>query len=449
MASSLFGTDGIRGRVGIVPFTHAHLIQLGTAIGTWIINTYGDDAQVVIAQDTRESASFMHATLQSSMLLFPLHIHDAHIITTPMLCALLKNDPTIDCGIMISASHNPYYDNGIKIIGKNGHKLSTSQELVITDLYNQNNKSEAYTQFGTRSNLTNAVYKYIEYLSQFFPSQFLSGTNIALDCAHGATHAIAPAVFSHFGANVILHNAQPNGRNINNQCGSTYPSYIQEAAMNSRAHIGFAFDGDGDRVIVINHKGEICTGDDIIAHLMHNDCYKNTSTVVGTIMTNYGLEEYLTKQNCSLIRTNVGDREVGHALTIHNLIIGGETSGHIILRDYLDTGDGIFTALRIAQTALTINNWDIRHFNAYPQYILNLPVLHKPLLHEEPYQTLITKYQKSFTDGRIIIRNSGTESIVRIMVEASTEQLAHTVAQEIAYEVNSIVQSTITPSDYA
>lgn len=417
MAGMLFGTDGIRNKVGERPFIHADLVQLGYALAQWILTRYGMDASLLLAYDTRISAAYINATLKSALLAYPLHLEDAGIVPIGTLSKIVAHSSRWHVGVMISASHNPYYDNGIKLICAQSGKLSAYDEAIISSLFYQEKPTNTYTTFGTDHSYTNLLMEYKQLLNTYFPPLFLKGIRIVIDCAYGACSYYAPEIFTYFGAQVIALHTAYNGTNINHECGALHPEKLQHAVIEHAAHIGFAFDGDGDRVIVINDKGNIKDGDDILALLTTHPLYASSSSIVATTMSNKGLETYLHKKGKTLIRTTVGDKYVAQELEHHNLLLGAEQSGHIILRDYVNSGDGIFAALRILETVQLTNNYAFETFTKHPQAYINIPVNYKKDLTEEPLQSHIATHQQQCTDGRVVVRYSGTENVLRLMVE--------------------------------
>lgn len=437
MSENLFGTDGIRNHVGEYPFTNEDLVILGKSLGNWIINKYGNNAKILIGHDTRVSCSWIKSLLKSSLLQFPLNIYDAEIFPTPAIYQFVNKQKLFDCGIVISASHNPYHDNGIKIIDSETGKLTLEDELIISSYMSQKSSLAInYELLGQDTYLIEAVNIYTSYLSSFFQSDFLKNIRIVIDCANGAMSYIAPLVFKKFGADVYVINAKPDGKNINNNCGSTHPHQLQKEVIANNAQVGFAFDGDGDRVVAVNKDGLIKDGDDILAILLNNQNYKRTSTIVSTIMANQGLQEFLKEKGKELIRTPVGDKYVAKELKSNNLLLGGEPSGHIILRDYLNSSDGLFVALRIAETIIETNNWELYSFYKFPQAIINLKIKTKYNLEEEPFFSIINNYKKKIESGRLVIRYSGTESVLRILVEMHDASLSNKIANDISKDLN-------------
>ncbi len=427
---NLFGTDGIRTRVGQAPFTSTDLVRLGHALGLWACKRYGKP-HIVLGHDTRISCSWVKAALQTGLLLHPVTLYDAHVLPTPALCKIIKENSTFDMSIIISASHNPYHDNGIKIVDRTG-KISHADELALSSLFFQESVPLTSSTFGTSVAFTDAHNLYLQALEQSFPTNFLYGKKIVIDGANGATTTCALQAFKLFGADVIPINYHPNGTNINHQCGALHLADLQKAVIEQKADIGFAFDGDGDRVMTVNRHGQIKNGDDALALLLDHPAYAHTPAIVGTIMSNQGFEVFLTNRNKKLIRTAVGDKYVAEQLGKENLLLGGEQSGHTIMRDYLDTGDGIFTALRIAEACMHTNNWDLITFTPYPQVLLNIPVTHKKDLTLPHVAYHIERAQAQLHSGRVVVRYSGTENLLRIMIEDSRLEHAHTIGSALA-----------------
>lgn len=435
MVDNIFGTDGIRAKVGTFPFTAHALHTLGKAIALWSLQKYNKRPTLLLGHDTRISCDFVKSSLKSGLLLYPLDLYDGHILTSPAVCNIISfHQNKFDYGIIISASHNPFEDNGIKVIDSRNGKLSLEDELTISIIFHTLSDDPLYTNLGIEINWPQAEEVYRASLTSFFKPHFLNGKKIVLDCAHGAAYHSAPKIFNDYGATTIILNNQPDGVNINNKCGALHPEALQEAVIYYNADAGFAFDGDADRVVMVNNKGDLYDGDDILALLLHHPLYQDTNSIVGTIMTNQGLQFYLQKLGKNLIRTPVGDKYISALLVEKNLLLGGEPSGHIITRDYLPTGDGIFIALRILETLLLCNNWHMKTFNKFPQIIVNVPISYKKDLTMNPYAQLINKSQNSLLEGRIIVRYSGTEKLLRIMIEDSNYDHASVIADHLAQE---------------
>jgi phosphoglucosamine mutase len=438
-----FGTDGIRGHADRFPFTNESLKSLGYAIAKWSTNKYKKIPQILIGHDTRESCNRIKENLILGLQNFDINVYDVNTMPTPAVCKLANNNSQFDFGIIISASHNPFYDNGIKLVDAKTGKLSKKNEETIEQFFNEqlNNKNRYKTNKVNVTKWQEAKNEYIQILKTLFDVNFLKNKKIILDCANGSTYQIAPEVFTIFGAQVITINNKPNGKNINKDCGAVYTKNLEINVLKNKADIGFAFDGDGDRVIAVNKNGQTIDGDEIIALLTKHPKAKNYNTIVGTIMTNHGLDLYLQENNIKLIRTKVGDKYVSSELQKNNLFLGGESSGHIIMTDYLNTGDGIFTALRIAQTALITNNWELKSFKKTPQILINVPISHKNDLNNEPYKQIIENHKKLLKSGRIVVRYSGTENILRIMAEDKEELNTLNIASSLSKELKKSLEN--------
>ncbi len=435
MITNLFGTDGIRKTVGQSPFTAHELPLLGWAIGNWLQAKYSKNIEVLIAHDTRQSADFIKAALKTGLLAHPITIHDAHILPTPAVSRLVQEHTKLLCGIVISASHNPYQDNGFKIFDAEGNKLSQEDANHINRLFHEakDNFLPTYTEFGTEHDADWLTQSYISSVCALFTPNFLSGVHVTLDCAHGATHYVAPKIFEQLGAQVHALYTAYNGININDHCGSEHPRYTQNAVIENKSDIGFAFDGDGDRVIAINKMGVIKNGDHIVAMLLNHPHYTNQAAIVGTEMTNQGLAVYVDQKDKKLLRTPVGDIHVMQRLTQENLLLGGEQSGHIIMRDINNNADGIITALRIIEAILHSSNWYMDSFKPFPQTLINVPISIKKNLNELPLSAIIEKYAIQLDkNSRLLVRYSGTESIIRVMVEDTNETHAQTIGAELS-----------------
>ncbi|MFH1254506.1 MAG: phosphoglucosamine mutase [bacterium] len=433
-----FGTDGIRGNSDQHPFTKEALKALGASISRWASEKYGKNSpKVLIGYDTRLSGIRIKNELIEGLNCFNTDVIDGGILPTPAVYRLISIDESFDFGIAISASHNPFHDNGIKLFDAKKCKLSRQDEEKIEqyfDLYFSKHELLGESS-DKRTEWIEASQAYIDFISSKFSQNYLSGMSIILDCANGATFEVAPQLFKRFGAAVITIGSAPSGVNINEKCGSTHPERIKDLVVRNKAVVGFAFDGDGDRVIAINNLGQIKDGDDILAILAQHPDYKNINEIVGTITTNQGFESELHRSNKNLIRTQVGDKYVAVALEEKNLSLGGETCGHIIIKDYMPTGDGIFVALKTLESIIANQNLEMKTFDKYPQVLINIAVKEKRDLSKQPYSDIIKKAQESIKDGRIVVRYSGTENLLRIMTEAQTDEFAKDIAQNLANDL--------------
>jgi len=443
---NMFGTDGIRRTVGVYPFTFDALPRLGSAIAQWAIEKYGKNPTILVGCDTRLSCDSVRTALTLGLLRHGITVYDGGVLSSPAVCFLTKNNDLFNCGIIISASHNPYEANGAKITGKNNPKLTLEDEQRITELFNANQDYPInYSNLGKQKYWPQAEQEYVEQIINRLKPNFLQGYTIVLDCANGATHRLAPCIFERCGARVIPLHDDPNGININEKCGSQYPESLQEAVRKYKADAGFAFDGDGDRVIAVTRviagsdKCIVKDGDDILALLLDNQHYADQQYVVGTIMTNEGFNVYLNEKNKTLLRTPVGDKYVAQKLEEIGANLGGEQSGHTILCDYLKTGDGIMTALRVMETIINANNMDMNTFERYPQILINIPIKIRRDLTQEPLAGIIKKYENLLHSGRILVRYSGTENLIRVMVESLDEKNIKTIARNLANEIKNIL----------
>lgn len=439
MNIQLFGTDGIRGAVGKSPFTFYELEKLGRACALWAHNKYGNKPTILLGHDTRISCAFVKSTFKSGFLQLPGTIVDAGVLPTPALCQIAHYQPEFDCCIIISASHNPYQDNGIKIFDGSTGKLLEKDEEYISQLFTTLNDSHDYASLGTETINTSLENTYKNTLDTFFKPHFLKNRSIILDCAHGAMTALAPKIFEFYGAQVTVINNQPNGININRKCGALHPQSLQEEVVKHKADFGFAFDGDGDRVIAVNCYGQIKNGDDIVAILTQHPKYSYCPGVVGTIMSNKGLENFVNSLGKIFIRTQVGDKYVSHALQNHNYIMGGEPSGHIIMQDYLSMGDGLYVALRMLESVFATKNYSLTTFNRMPQILVNVPVCMKIDLNHPTLQKKIITAKTALPEGRLIVRYSGTEPLLRIMVEDPDFEHAQTIAHTLAEHIKKTI----------
>lgn len=433
MHATLFGTDGIRRTMGASPLTPQELVQLGNALGHWITKEYQAE-RVVIAHDTRLSSPLIKAALKTGLLQHPVTVTDAHVLATPLVFYNVMQGP-FDVGIMITASHNPHQDNGIKLFTKRTGKSTPAMEEAITRLFYSIGQTPSYQELGTETFDRSLAATHAQALKKIFPENFLAGLRIVLDCAHGAFSYDAPALLTSFGAEVIPLSNRPNGKNINADCGSEHPEVLQKAVLEHHAQIGFAFDGDGDRILVVDAQGVEHDGDHLLALLLEHPAYAHQTTLVGTVMTNQGLEAYLNKKGKCLLRAAVGDKQVVAAMKKEECLVGGEPSGHIILRDFSDTSDGIFTCLRILETLILKKSWDVALFTHFPQIVINMPVKIKKDLTCSPYAQVIEKHRCQLEAGRLVVRYSGTEQLLRVMVEDTDKQKAETVGLLLSQEL--------------
>lgn len=435
---NLFGTAGIRAQAGQYPLDKDTLIKLGEVLASFIINKYGKNNKVLIACDTRSSSYYIKSLLKAGLLSKQVLIYDAQVLSTPAVIYLVHELKSYDAGIIITASHNPYTDNGIKIVDRNNGNLNQLEELAITSKLDEKitDCETDFLQAGQEFHVRSCIDTYTQKILAQFSAQVFNNIHVIIDCANGATSNIAPAIFSKLGIRTTAINTNPNGTNINNKCGATHPQILRQTVLKYQAQIGFAFDGDGDRITVITSDGKIKDGDDLIAFLSTNLKYQNQNKIVGTIVSNLGLELWLEQQTKNLIRTDVGEKNLLIAQEQDNILIGGEPSGHIILKDFAKHSDGIFVALRILETAIHNNNWLLNTFERAPQVSHNLPVKIKQDLSTPTLAQTIHKYENLLKPGRLIVRYSGTENLLRLLAEGQDPQQLNQIIQDITQELD-------------
>lgn len=455
MGLAFFGTDGIRSKVGVFPMVPEFLVKLGMAAGV-ILKEHNEQARVVIGRDTRRSGPMIESALEAGLSAMGVDVYLLGEMPTPGV-AYLTRAFHAEAGVVISASHNPHEDNGIKFFGSDGAKLSDALELAIENklkgLLDQNlnqglNLSPVFSaQMGQVKNIQDAAGRYIEFCKASTPYFFsLRGLKIILDCAHGATAKIAPQVFQELGAEVITIGVDPNGLNINAEFGSTSPWNLQKKVLAERADLGIAFDGDGDRVIMVDHAGVLVDGDEIV-FLLAKDSKREgrmkTGGVVGTQMSNLGLEKALAQEDIPFVRTKVGDRHVMAELKKRQWLLGGESSGHIIWLDSTTTGDGIVAALQVL-TVMKKQDLSLRACLAgmvkMPQVLINLSLKEKLSLDQlKIFELWALEREKNLNlnhTGRILLRPSGTENLLRIMVEGEDLKLVKNTAEQLAERIS-------------
>jgi len=446
MTRKYFGTDGIRGTVNKFPMTAEIALKVGMAIGAKF--TDGNHRhRVVIGKDTRLSGYVIEPALTAGLAAVGIDVFLVGPVPTPAV-SMLTRSIRADIGIMISASHNPYYDNGIKIFTRDGNKLSDKIEQEIEDLIDGDitpHLAEAQN-LGRVKRLDDASNRYIEFVKNSFPKdKTLTNLKIVVDCANGASYKIAPQIFWELGAEVIEIGTEPNGFNINEKCGSTHPELLRKKVLETKANIGIALDGDADRLLIVDEKGNIIDGDKIIALIaekLHLEGNLKNDTVVITQMSNLALENYLSYIGVSTIRSKIGDRYVLEEMRKNRCNFGGEQSGHIVISDYSTTGDGLIAALQILsvlcsskKTASEILNL----FETFPQILKNTKFdsnKKNPLEEESVINFIKAKELEIGDSGRILVRKSGTENLIRVMVEGKNHQQIEKIADEIIAQIN-------------
>lgn len=439
---SYFGTDGIRGKFGQFPMTPDFLLRLGLSAGKVLCRGASHRPSVLIGKDTRLSGYVMEATLQAGFNSAGVDVHMLGVVPTPAIAHLTRSFHA-DMGVVISASHNPYEDNGVKFFNSDGKKIDDSTqhainaelELLIADT----GVPVLADKLGKNHRVEDAVGRYIEFCKGAFPYQYsLRGLTIALDCANGAGYKIAPRVFRELGATVLALASEPNGRNINDNCGSTHPEYLQQFVIEHNADVGIALDGDGDRIIMVDSAGKLIDGDGILYLLaMHGE---KPAGVVGTVMSNMALELALTQAGINFVRSKVGDRYVMQALSDKGWVLGGESSGHILTLDKAGTGDAIVAGLQVLavmiKTGKSLQTL-LADYAPMPQALVNVRLTNV----QDPYTNpkLAAKFAnaeaKLAGQGRLLIRKSGTEPLIRVMVESVDKRLAKALAEELAVAI--------------
>lgn len=433
-----FGTDGIRGKVGEEPITPDFVLKLGWAVGS--IFAGENHNKVLIGKDTRISGYMFESALEAGLSAAGVDIHLLGPMPTPAI-AFLTRALRAQAGIVISASHNPYYDNGIKFFSPNGTKLPDAVELAIEQELDQPMTIVDSTRLGKAVRVTEARGRYIEFCKNTVPSYLsLKGLKIVVDCANGATYHIAPNVFRELGAEVIELAVEPDGLNINVNCGSTHPDIMRKIVLAENADVGIAFDGDGDRLVMVDAKGEIIDGDELL-FIMAKEGIRNGKLkggVVGTQMSNLGLELAVREFGLEFSRAKVGDRYVMEELQQRAWQLGGETSGHIICLNATTTGDGIIAALQIL-AAMQETKIDLHQLKQgmkkFPQVMLNVKLQSKQAvkLDETAIVVAVEKAEKQLGNyGRVLLRSSGTEPVVRVMVEGENFNKVNEIASNLA-----------------
>jgi len=439
-----FGTDGIRGKVGEFPITPEFVLKLGWAVGRVLARA--DGGKVVIGKDTRISGYMFESALEAGLSAAGVDILLLGPMPTPAI-AYLTRTLHADAGIVISASHNPFEDNGIKFFSSDGTKLPDEVELAIEAELDKPMGMAPPAALGKARRVVDAGGRYIEFCKSTFPNTLnLNGLKIVVDCANGATYHVAPDVFRELGAKVMPLANEPDGLNINVNCGSTHPLLLQESVLVQGADVGIAFDGDGDRVLMVDHEGELVDGDELLFIIAAaRNAQEGLPGVVGTLMTNLGMEHALKQQGIGFERAKVGDRYVMEKLKQRGWSLGGEGSGHLICLNCTTTGDGIISALQVLR-AMTEQGKSLRELKAgmskYPQTLINVRLAQRcDALSLPVVQQAVARAEESLGNrGRVLLRASGTEPLIRVMVEGEdaaqvselAEQLADVVRQAVA-----------------
>lgn len=442
--AKIFGTDGVRGKAGSF-ITPAFCIELGIAAGLYFRElarqkNIRSSNKILLGKDTRRSGYMIENALVSALTSVGYDVIQVGPMPTPAI-AFLTADMRCDAGIMISASHNPFDDNGIKFFDRFGNKLDGKAEAQIERIYHDkrllDQSHKVGQEIGSSKRIDDVVGRYIVHIKNSFPKELsLQGLRIVLDCANGAAYKVAPTIFSELGADVVVINNTPNGFNINEQCGAMHPQDLANEVLKYRADIGFALDGDADRLVVVDNMGKIIHGDILLGALgeyLHSIGELESSTIIATQMSNLALEEFLAGHKISLQRCDVGDKYVFDAMKKYGSNFGGEQSGHIIFSDYSTTGDGLMSAIAVMALVLrkkTSSHQALNPFTLYPQKLINLKVLEKtPLESIAGFSELCKQIEKS--GMRTLIRYSGTEHILRILVEGKESEAIESAAKEL------------------
>jgi len=435
----LFGTDGIRGIANRYPLTPEMVQKIGLAYGTYLNAKFPDKKHtVVVGKDTRLSSDMIKSAFIGGLTATGVDIVDVGVVPTPAISFFVEKGE-FSGGVMISASHNPYEYNGLKFFNQEGEKFSEAEEggleLVIFNKYELPRANP--DEIGRVFDGYNLIEMYKKHLES--AGRYLAGLKIGIDCANGATFQIAPDVFNALGAKVFTFNAEPDGKNINDGCGALHPEFIAQKVRELHLHMGFAYDGDGDRCIAVDEEGNVIDGDKLIGILAAHFSDKSKE-VVATVMSNLGLEKFLEGMGMNLHRTPVGDRFVAEKMKEVGAVVGGEQSGHIIVREFGKTGDGILTSVLIASIVKSLKkpmSEIFKGIDTFPQKLENVRVKEKPPLESlENLQKAKEEVERELSGrGRIVIRYSGTEPVLRVMVEAESEELIDRVIKKIVEAV--------------
>lgn len=446
MSKKYFGTDGIRGKVGEHPITADFLLKLGWAAGQ--VFAKGGHDFVLVGKDTRISGYMFESALEAGLTAAGVDTRLLGPMPTPGV-AYLTRTLRAQAGIVISASHNPYYDNGVKFFSVHGTKLPDEVEEEIEYFIDTPMTTVESARLGKAKRIGDAAGRYIEFCKASVPTRLdFDGLRVVVDCANGANYHIAPHVFSEIGAEVVSIGVEPNGLNINDECGATKPQKLAETVTAYRADLGIALDGDGDRLIMVDHKGEIVDGDELIYIIAKSKLQAKelVGPVVGTLMTNLGMEHALNSLGVDLLRAKVGDRYVMELLLQHKSILGGESSGHIICLDKTTTGDGIISALQVI-AEMQHSGKNLHELKSgmtkYPQVLLNVETKTKldidnNLSIQKAIKAIEAEMGKS---GRVLLRASGTEPLIRVMVEGEQQDQVNKYADQLADVVNKAVDA--------
>ena len=432
----LFGTDGIRAKANRFPLNAETAVKVGRAVA----RLFSDNGKMIyVGQDTRLSSDMLSMAVASGICSAGLNACLLGTIPTPAVAYLTKTDEAA-AGIVISASHNPYQDNGIKVFQSNGRKISRSHEKTLEKMIGMD-KGQAAEETGRLLENKNGAERYFAFLKNNI-NEKINNIDIVIDCANGATSELAPRLFQSIGIKTNVIAAQPDGRNINAGCGSEHPQMLSEQVKSTKSQIGFAFDGDGDRLIAVDEKGNLLTGDQLLAiyanYYLNNNKLSSFKTVVSTVMSNLGLQDALKKMGLEHKVCQVGDRNVMETMVSCGALLGGESSGHLIFSDLHTTGDGILAAVMllnaVSQSGKLLSELSQNLIRLYPQKLINVKISSKPPLESVPEIQKVIEEIENLLDskGRVLVRYSGTENLCRVMVESIDDKLAYDLSGRIA-----------------
>ena len=449
VSKQFFGTDGIRGRFGVEPITPLTVLKLGWAVGTVMRKHFGK-GQILIGKDTRVSGYILESALEAGISSAGMDVVMLGPVPTPAI-AYLTRSARATAGVVISASHNPFHDNGIKFFSSDGFKLSDEFELEIEQVLSEQMETVQPEELGKASRMVSAADRYIEYCKSVLIEDInFKGLKVAIDCANGAAYQVAPKVFTELGATVsIMHNL-PNGFNINEKCGSTHLADLQSFVLEEQCDLGIAFDGDADRVMMVDQKGQIVDGDQLLYTLVSSKHSMGDlkGGVVGTLMTNLGLEKRFQSLGIPFVRANVGDRYVLQGLQENDWYYGGESSGHLICLEKSTTGDGLLSALLVvealSQRELTLSEI-VSEYDVFPQRMINVSISGarmsaKEICESKDVLSAVKLTEIELADaGRVLLRPSGTEPLIRVMVEGENLELVNDCCEKLAKKVKELI----------
>lgn len=446
--AGMFGTDGVRARINTGPMTAEAVVRLALAAGRWFVDNNAENRserpKVVIGKDTRLSGYMLESALVAGFTSIGMDCRLLGPLPTPAV-AYLTASLRADLGVMISASHNPHHDNGIKLFGPDGYKLDDEIEIAISELASGSIKLAEAADLGRARRMLDSVGRYVEFAKTAFPDELrLNGMKLVVDCANGAAYRTAPDTLSDLGAAVVPLSNTPDGYNINNGCGAVHPQAMAEAVVANGAHLGIALDGDADRLIIADEKGRLVDGDQILATLataMKAEGTLEGNGVVGTVMSNRGLETYLGSLGLTLHRSRVGDRYILETMRKTGINLGGEPSGHVLMASLSTSGDGLMAALQVLavlQQSQRPASEVLGLYTPSPQKLENLTGMDPAILKDEAVQKDLAKIETALGDaGRILVRPSGTEALIRVMVEADDEARLDATMAEIILRLQS------------